>query len=134
MQKMKTVLKSERGLFDLPSIMAGVIIIGLLAALTTASVLLVIPWFQGNTAKDTLNIIKVAETSARQASGSYQDYSTLVSNDFMAKVSDPTCITLDSGNKGYTAYTKTVAGKVFQLSSTTEAIIPWNQAVPCTLS
>jgi hypothetical protein len=59
MQKMKTVLKSERGLFDLPSIMAGVIIIGLLAALTTASVLLVIPWFQGNTAKDTLNIIKV---------------------------------------------------------------------------
>lgn len=56
-------IRSERGAVDLPSIIVGVIVMGILSGVVAASVFLVIPGFQNNTAKSALEEVKTAQAA-----------------------------------------------------------------------
>lgn len=114
---MKKLRKSSKGLFDLPSIMVGIIITAILGLAAAATFFVVIPWLQDNQARDVLTSIQVAETTARQDLGQYTDYTTLQNNGWLVKQKLNVCVT-PSGNT-YKAFVISASGKVFQLDSAT---------------
>lgn len=71
------VLRSARGAFDLPSIIAGVVVVGILTAGVLASVFGVIPFAQENAAKQDLSSIRTAEGVAKVKEGRFMNLSEL---------------------------------------------------------
>jgi hypothetical protein len=61
----RKILRSARGAFDLPSIIAGVVVVGILTAGVLAAIFGVIPFAQDNGAKQDLAAIRTAEGTAR---------------------------------------------------------------------
>lgn len=129
---LKNVLKSEKGVIDLPSIITGVILTGILASVVTVTFVAVIPWFQNNAAKDSLAAVQVAQTSARQDFGMYDTYPNLVSSNYMVNRDDEICIQLRASNSEYSAFARSASGAVFVLTSETDAVAQHAGSVPCT--
>ena len=70
-------LRNEQGMIDLSSIMTGAIVTGILGAVTSVTFLAVIPWFQNNTAKDDINLVKIAQESYYSDMGQYGTFAQL---------------------------------------------------------
>lgn len=64
MRCVKKTFTNEKGMFDLGSIMVGLIITGIVASISLASLFVVKPWYDNKNAQDVLNTIKIAEESA----------------------------------------------------------------------
>lgn len=120
MTHIKNVFKNEKGILDLASIITGVIITGILAAIVTVSFVVVIPWFQNNTAEDTIANVRIAETSARQDLGVYQTYPDLLTSHYMVASDNKACIILTNSSKNYELYVKSGSAAIFRYLSTTE--------------
>lgn len=75
-----TLLRNTNAAIDLASIMVGVIILGILGSLISATIFAVIPWAQDNAARSTLSQAKVAEGTQRGLSDKYVDHETLSAN------------------------------------------------------
>lgn len=116
----KNVFKNEKGVLDLPSIITGVVITGIMAAVVTVSFIVVVPWFQNNTAEDTIANVRIAETSARQDLGIYQTYPDLLLNHYMAESDSKTCVILTDSSKSYEIYVKSGSSTIFKYVSPTE--------------
>ncbi|MCC3299237.1 hypothetical protein LJ757_15715, partial [Arthrobacter sp. zg-Y453] len=67
-------LKQSSGAFDLPSIMTGVIVVGILAAGVLAAIFGVIPYAQNNGAKQDLSSIRTAEGVAKAKDNRFMDH------------------------------------------------------------
>jgi Tfp pilus assembly protein PilE len=132
MLRLREILHSEKGVFDLGSIMVGVIITGILAAVAGVSFVVVIPWFQANAVKNDLSAVRIAETSSRQDLSMYSSYPDLVSSNYMSQRKNPVCVSLTNGNKTYAAFSKAPNGDVYTLSSTDDTVKKWTTTVPCT--
>jgi hypothetical protein len=84
LSRLRRRLNGASGAIDLASIMVGVIIIGLLAGVLSASVFGVIPWTQDHAAQENLDGVKTAESIYRATTaeggdgGRYADYPALV--------------------------------------------------------
>lgn len=61
----RAALRSARGAFDLPSIIAGVVVVAILAAGVLAALFGVTPWAQDNAAKQDLAAVRTAEGVAK---------------------------------------------------------------------
>lgn len=64
-------LRNERGAFDLPSILVGGVVIGILTAGVLGSIFGVIPWAQDTSAKSSLNSVNMAESAAKVVHETY---------------------------------------------------------------
>jgi len=134
MKNIKKTFASERGVIDLPSVMAGVIIVGILSIITVASLTLVIPWFQEQGAKDNISAVRIAETSARQDVFVYVDYPTLVSKNYIVPRKDLMCVNVTDAGRGYEIYSQQGNGTIRTSSTADETIRVFTGTVPCTLS
>lgn len=65
------LLRSVSGAFDLPSIIAGVVVVGILAAGVLASIFGAVPWAQDRSAAQNLASLTVAQGAAKAVNGSY---------------------------------------------------------------
>lgn len=66
-----TLIRSARGAFDLPSVMVGVLVVGILGAGVFAAVFGVIPWAQNRAAMQDLSSLIIAEGAAKSVDGQY---------------------------------------------------------------
>jgi hypothetical protein len=122
MKSFRQTFTSEKGVIDLPSIITGVIITGILAAVVSASLIVVIPWFQTNAAKDDLTAVQVAETTARQDSGQYASYNNLTGKNYLTPRDQKICIQVLNGGSDYEAFVRAANNKVWRLTSATTGV------------
>lgn len=110
-------LKKEKGMLDLASIITGAVITGILGAVTAASFIVIIPWFQEKAAQDDVNLIKVAQESHYSDKGSYGDLAALDASNYLHKIQSTTaCVALSSATNAasYTIYVKSKNNKIFR--------------------
>ena len=119
-----SVLKSSRAAIDLASIMVGVIIIGLIGGVITATVFAVIPWSQDKAAKQQLDSIHTAENAffglssdpnqnlVGGAKNSFTDSAGLSVNSLL-EPGENYCVVATTDGKDYDAYVRSASGKVF---------------------
>ena len=56
---------NERGVIDLGSIMVGVLVLGIVGAVISATVFAVVPWSQDQAARESLSSIEVGQSAVR---------------------------------------------------------------------
>jgi surface protein len=109
---MRKLLKSAKGAIDLPSIMIGVVVIGILSGIVGATVFVAIPWSQDKAASNSLSSISAAQESYRKAYDQYTTYDKLVEKGLMKK--NPNyCSTTNGTGKTYDSASKSSTGKVY---------------------
>ena len=99
------LLRSARGAFDLPSIIAGVVVVGILTAGVLAAVFGVIPWAQDNAAKQDLSAVRTAEGVARTKDGKFLTSEGLSAAQYLSK-STTLAVGTDAGGTCYVAVAK----------------------------
>lgn len=107
-----TTLRSSAGAFDLPSIITGVVVIGILAAGVLAAIFGVIPFVQNNAAKQDLAAINTGEGVAYAKDGQkYKDLSGLESSGLVSGL-DPAkaAVLVGKEGKAFTASVLSGAG------------------------
>lgn len=110
-------LKQEKGVLDLASIITGTIITGILGAVTAATFIFVIPWFQDKTAKDDINLVKVAEDSQYSDTSSYSNLSVLKASNYLRQtISSAACVALSTPTNAsdYTIYVTSKSNTIFR--------------------
>ena len=86
-------LKSSKAALDLTSIMVGVVVIGILGAVISATVFAVIPWAQDNAAKSSL--MSVATAQEAYAGDSLEDKVGLGTGSLVEAATTPTPDTVE---------------------------------------
>lgn len=115
--RMQKALKKETGMLDLASIITGAVITGILGAITAATFIVIVPWFQDKTAQDDINLIKVAEDSHYSDKGSYGDLAALDANNYLNKtLSTAACVAPSTATNAadYTIYVTSKSKTIFR--------------------
>jgi alpha-tubulin suppressor-like RCC1 family protein len=99
-------LRSARGAFDLPAIIAGVVVVGILAAGVLAAVFGVIPWAQTNGAKQDLSAVRTAEGVAKTKDGKFLGLSGLDSAGYLSAKPATLAAGTDTNGTCYVAVAK----------------------------
>lgn len=90
-------LRQTEAAIDLASIMVGVLIVGILAGVISASIFGVIPWSQDAAAKSALDSVRTAESTTRVMDGKYAAYASLVASGKIQGSSTVTALIDDDG-------------------------------------
>lgn len=120
-------LMSTEGAIDLASIMVGVIIVGILAGIIAASVFGVIPWSQDNGARQALDAVKTAETTAYAMGAAdgkqvFYEFNGDEPGDIVLQESDNVTIHLSTDKKKYAAVSVSATGHAFVLDGQTGVV------------
>ena len=112
-------LRRSSGAFDLPSIITGVVVVGILAAGVLAAIFGVIPYAQNNGAKQDLSSIRTAEGVAKAKDNRFMDHQRLLDIGYL-QLSSTKQTKVKSDEKGtcYVALAKSGTGKVFYSTDT----------------
>lgn len=107
-------LRKSSGAFDLPSILTGVVVVGILTAGVLAAIFGVIPFSQDHGAKQDLSSIRTAEGAARAKDNRFMDHAGLLDVGYLHLSSTKTTKVM-SDEKGtcYFSIAKSGSGKVF---------------------
>lgn len=130
----KLLKKDEQGVLDLPSIITGAIIVGILGAVTATTVLAVIPWFDNKVAMDDLSIIKTAQQSHYSDTSQYaSSINKLYTERYLHETTSFACVTLPSvDSPDYVVYVKSDSKKMSRYTHATGKIDTVT-SIPCTL-
>jgi len=115
---MMNLFKSSKGAVDLPSIIVGIIVVGVLAGITSVTVLGIIPWAQDNSAKQALTSLSTAQNSYKQVYDIYGTQAQLVEKKLLA-ANDKTCSIVATNGLTYSSASKSTTGKMFASDSAT---------------
>ncbi|MCC3299498.1 fibronectin type III domain-containing protein, partial [Arthrobacter caoxuetaonis] len=116
---MPDLRKSSSGAFDLPSIVTGAIIVGILAAGVLAAIFGVIPYSQNNGAKQDLSSIRTAEGVAKAKDNRFMDHQRLLDIGYLQLSSTKqTKVMSDEKGTCYVALAKSGTGKIFYSTDT----------------
>ena len=120
--------RNEKGAIDLASIMVGIIVIGMIGGVISATVFAVIPWAQDNAAKQQLASVVSAESAYMGLSSdpssqlanegkinTYTDTVGLADSNLLS-VSGKHCVVTTADGKGYEAFSQSSSGNVFTVS------------------
>jgi photosystem II stability/assembly factor-like uncharacterized protein len=94
----RPALDSEQGAFDLPSIITGVVVVGVLTAGVLASIFGVIPFAQDNGAKQDNAAIRTAEGVAKAKDGRFMDSAGLVAAGYLPAATVSAAGAVDDGS------------------------------------
>jgi len=146
MLRLHSALKSSRAAIDLASIMAGIIVIGLIGGVIAATVFAVIPWSQDKAAKQQLESIHTAENALYGLSSdssvtlqggavraSFGSSIQLDTNNLLAlNKTGSYCAVSTTDGKDYHAYSHSGSGKWFVAtnSSKTPQVLT-DGVIPC---
>lgn len=125
---LKEALRNEKAAIDLASIMVGVIVIGLIGGVISATVFAVIPWSQDNAAKQQLSSVASAQSAFIGLSSSGDLPEHLPKNSFansyelkeanlLAK-GETYCTIPTNDGKGYEAYSYSPSGTAWVITDT----------------
>ncbi|MET4143757.1 hypothetical protein [Arthrobacter sp. UYCo732] len=106
------VLRSQAGAFDLPSIITGVVVVGILAAGVLAAIFGVIPFSQDKAAQQDLDAVRTAQGVAKSQLGGFKNKAGLLSNSLMGD-SPSLGVTADDDGTCYVGVSKSGTGKVY---------------------
>lgn len=118
-------LRTSSGAFDLPSIITGVVVVGILTAGVLAAIFGVIPWAQDRSAKQDLAAINTAQGVTYAKDGQvYKDLAGINDAKLVSGL-DPAKTTVKTGKAGkaYTASIMSSSGKKWCISN--ENTDPW---------
>jgi Leucine-rich repeat (LRR) protein len=119
LKTLKSSVREEAGAFDLPSILTGAVVVGVLTAGVLSSVFGIIPFAQDESVKQDLSAVRTAQGVARMQFGGYMDRPSLTSQGLLkSPASDLTVISTDASY--WCANTTSETGKRFSASSDQE--------------
>lgn len=118
----RKALGTEAGAFDLPSIITGVVVVGVLAAGVLATVFGVIPFTQDSGAKQDLSSIASAQGVSMAKDGTFADKSHLKLSGYLSSLPDTAVI--DSDGKSYCASVTSGTGSRFRVTAETREAQP----------
>jgi len=118
MHKIRRILRSTKGAFDLPSIMVGVVVLGIISGVTIASVFTAIPWAQDNAAKAALRTVAVAQANNFSSASKYATVGSLVTKKKLQSAAG-VLISTNASKDCYIAVIKSDSGKIFWSSDKT---------------
>lgn len=110
---------SIRAAIDLASIMVGVIIIGLLGGVISATVFAVIPWAQDRAAEASAQSVTAAESVSRAKDSKYQDSSGLAASEYLSANPAATLVSVNPTGTCYIGVTKYAGTKYFYVTDRT---------------
>lgn len=108
-------LHSEGGAFDLPSILTGVVVVGVLTAGVLGSVFGVIPYAQDNGAKQDLSAVRTAQGAAKAQKGAFLNQSGLSASGLVGNLGSGIAVTSSSGSE-FCATSTSATGKFFSIT------------------
>ncbi|UWX87012.1 fibronectin type III domain-containing protein [Arthrobacter sp. zg-Y1110] len=107
-------LRKSSGAFDLPSIITGVVVVGILAAGVLAAIFGVIPFAQDRGAKQDLSSIRTAEGVAKAKDNRFMDHAGLLDTGYLQPSStEKTTVKADTKGTCYVGLAKSGTGKIF---------------------
>ncbi|MCC3292429.1 fibronectin type III domain-containing protein [Arthrobacter sp. zg-Y1110] len=107
-------LRKSSGAFDLPSIITGVVVVGILAAGVLAAIFGVIPFAQDRGAKQDLSSIRTAEGVAKSKDNRFMDHAGLLDTGYLQPSStEKTTVKADAKGTCYVGLAKSGTGKIF---------------------
>lgn len=126
--KIREVFRNEKGAIDLASIMVGIIVIGLIAALIAATIFIIIPWGQDRAAKQQLGSIISAQsayfglTASPDGQPTGSQPNSYAGSDQLEQANllttNPTyCTAATNNGKGFVAYAQSASGKTFKATN-----------------
>ena len=115
-------LRGADGVIDLASIMVGVVVTAVIGAVLGVGLLGVIPWTQDSAAIQSLNDVRLAQSTAKMNSGSYVDYDQLVSSGLTTLDANLDAVTGLAG-KCFIAGSRSASGTVFYTTNQSSAIL-----------
>lgn len=127
------IFRSSKGVFDLTSVMTGVIITGLMLTIAVAAFVTVVPWLFKNQADNVVTAVKVAENSARQDYGAYATLDVLINDHYVSEQPLPVCVQIVSGGADYNIFVQDGRDVVYRYNSVTDETAEWTTAPGCTL-
>ena len=118
-QKFVHAFRGASGAIDLASIMVGVLVIGIIAGVVAATVLVVIPWSQDAAARGNLDAVRTAESVARAQDGRFLDYADLTAQPGARLQTSPK-VTVDTNADGtcFIGISKSATGAIFFITDT----------------
>lgn len=135
-----TAWSSQRGSFDLSSIVVGAVVLGILAAGVLTTVFGVIPWAQDEQAKQNLSAVRTAEGTHATTDKGFVDLAGLQAAKYLPTPADRVTVDADPSGACYLAVAKSQSGKIFystdkfndarEMTPTTTAS-PGTTVVPC---
>ncbi|MET4143756.1 hypothetical protein [Arthrobacter sp. UYCo732] len=108
----KTV-RSQAGAFDLPSIITGVVVVGILAAGVLAAIFGVIPFSQDKAAQQDLDTVRTAEGVAKAQLGGFKDKNGLLTGGLISGDRASVGVGTDAAGSCYVGISKSATGKVY---------------------
>jgi type II secretory pathway pseudopilin PulG len=106
------IRSSESGAFDLPSILVGVVVVGILTAGVLASVFGVIPFAQDLGAKQDLGSIRIAQSVSKVNTGKFTDSAGLAAAQLISSPKAPAVKTNAAGSC-YVGISRSATGTLF---------------------
>jgi len=113
-------LRSTHAAIDLASIMVGVVVVGIIGGVISATVFAVIPWAQDNAAKAALSSIATAESAVAGIGGMYTSFDDLVQGGYMQDSETVNAVT-SADSSCYVAVSLSPTGKIFYIENTAPA-------------
>lgn len=113
--------RNESGAFDLPSILVGVVVVGILTAGVLAAIFGVIPFAQDKGAQQDLDSIRTAEGVAKAQKGGYKTSPELISEGLIPG-QGKAAADIDAGGTCYAAVAKSGSGNFFFSTSITPSV------------
>lgn len=110
--------RNEAGAFDLPSILVGVVVVGILTAGVLAAIFGIIPFAQDKAAEQDLDATRTAEGVAKAKDGKYLPSDGLRSANLLNGPGS-SAVATDATGSCYVAVSKSGSGKLFYSSSST---------------
>lgn len=105
-------LRSQSGAFDLPSILVGVVVLGILTAGVLAAVFAVIPFAQDNAAKQDLDSVRTAEGVAKARDTGYLSKQGLIDAPYLSP-GESVAVGANAEGTCYLGLSKSGTGKIF---------------------
>ena len=115
----REVLVSDAGAFDLPSILVGVVVVGVLTAGVLASVFGVIPFAQDSGAKQDLAALTTAEGVTKVRGDRFSPSSELIEKGYLSASATALAADTDPAGSCFVGVAKSESGKVYASSNST---------------
>lgn len=111
-ERFAALRSSEAGAFDLPSILVGVVVVGILTAGVLASIFGVIPFAQDHGAKQDLGAIRTAQGVAKVNTGRFTDSAGLAGAQLITSPKAP-AVGADAAGSCYVGISRSGSGTLF---------------------
>ena len=115
--RLRALLSSRAGGFDLPSVMTASFISLILVAASLVLAVGVMPWSQDSISKDALGPVRTAQQTAKSTTRAFLSKSDLIAKKAISP-NDAVDVAVDAGGNCYVAVSKSDSGRVFYVTNT----------------